>query len=427
MSALENARRQIILHQRSLQILKEQQAKLGIYTPPNIIIDIEDTEAAIAELQETLAELEKTGGDTDTIVPAAQRRAQIYLEGNFATVSADVKQAAIDAFAAVMGISPEEVKLFGVAAGSIIFDIGIPPRGTERLKAQLQRNSAQLRILKVQRVSIVIPGGAAQTWRYEDGKFQLHETPLSPPPEPGFIKKLLSFIRSIVLLSAVVAGGWWGYNTLNPPDLPTPVPPPTKTVRPISPTRTPTATPTFTPTPRLVEKIALGLPNGCNQRYLAGSKTQIFIESNVFSGVLIQLDGKELFGMDISPEETAIRDWVLPEKVGEYTLRATLDSGVWADCLISVYQRAAAVPSMTTEYDIDRMGMDIDNGFPALIDPDDTRGMEAYLEYCRTKCLENTECRAYTFLKEKNWCYLKFDVPDPVGNDCCVSGVKINP
>ena len=69
--------------------------------------------------------------------------------------------------------------------------------------------------------------------------------------------------------------------------------------------------------------------------------------------------------------------------------------------------------------------MNIDNGFPALIDPDDTRGIEAYLEYCQAKCLDNPDCQAYTFLKEKNWCYLKFDVPAAVRDDCCISGVKL--
>jgi len=417
MSAIENVRRQISIHQRSLQILKEQQAKLGIYTPPNIIIDIEDTTAALDELQETLAELEKGGERTDTVVPAAQRRAQIYLDGNFATVSTEVKQAAIDAFAAVMGISPQEVKLFGVSAGSIIFDVGIPPEGADRLHRQLQRNSAQLRLLNVQRVSITMPGGTTQIWHYDDGQFRQIETPPPPTPKPGGFKKLLSLIRNLLLAGIVIGGGWWAFNAFNPPDKPVVVPPPTKTAKPVLPTASPTVAP----------ELSIWLSKGCAQEYAAGSKTEIGIHSSEGGAIRIDLDGRVLFDAEIAPNEKINRAWVIPQDADEHLLMALSDSGTWAECPFSVYQNEPPQPEMTTEYDTDRPGMDIDNGFPALVDPDNTRGMEAYIEYCQTKCLENPECQAYTFLKEKNWCYLKFDAPDPVGNDCCVSGVKVTP
>ncbi len=411
MSAIENIRRQISIQQRRLQILKEQRAKLGIYTPPNIIIDIEDTEAALGELQETLAELEKTGGKTEAAASPETCRAKIYLEGNFSAVSDEVKQAAINAFAAVMGISPQDVALFGISAGSIVFDMAIPRYAAERLQAQLQRNSAQLRLLKVHRVSITLPGGITQTWRYDDGQFRLSP---KAPPKPSFFKRLLKFIRNVLIGGGIVVIiGWLAVQIFAPSDNTVDVPPPVK----------PTPSMRSQPSP----KVTVNLPDGCNWRYPADTDTQIIVETNIAGEVFISLNGDEIFVMPVSPDEPAVQNWVIPARAGEYTLRATLDAGASADCAFSVYQPKTRQPRMTTEYDTNRPGMNIDNGFPALIDPDDTRGLEGYVDYCRAKCLENADCQAYTLLKEKRWCYLKFEAPPAVSDDCCVSGVKMLP
>ena len=52
---------------------------------------------------------------------------------------------------------------------------------------------------------------------------------------------------------------------------------------------------------------------------------------------------------------------------------------------------------------------------------------------CQEVCADDPRCRAYTYIKPGyymrhkviyGWCFLKSAVPEPVGNDCCVSGVK---
>ncbi|MCB9098603.1 MAG: hypothetical protein H6632_03600 [Anaerolineales bacterium] len=45
-------------HSRALQKLKEQQAVFGVYTPPHILMGIEDNEAKIEELQTQLKDIE---------------------------------------------------------------------------------------------------------------------------------------------------------------------------------------------------------------------------------------------------------------------------------------------------------------------------------------------------------------------------------
>jgi hypothetical protein len=54
MSEKENIQKLIFNHNRRLQVLKEQQALRGIGTPPEVILEIEDIEAAIQQLQTQL-------------------------------------------------------------------------------------------------------------------------------------------------------------------------------------------------------------------------------------------------------------------------------------------------------------------------------------------------------------------------------------
>jgi ABC-type antimicrobial peptide transport system, ATPase component len=72
------------------------------------------------------------------------------------------------------------------------------------------------------------------------------------------------------------------------------------------------------------------------------------------------------------------------------------------------------------EPDIDRPGMDYRN-FDLS---------EARPELCRTACANETQCKAYTYAKPgvqgpNARCWLKFGVPNPVRNQCCVSGLKV--
>jgi len=216
----------------------------------------------------------------------------------------------------------------------------------------------------------------------------------------------------------VIAGGWWAFNASRPPDKPIIVPTPI-------PAKIIPVLPTALPTPQA--ELRIWLPEGCEQEYAGGTKTEIGIYSSVDTALRVTLDGREIFNTKIPADEKIFHGWVIPQDSDEHFLIALSDSGIWAECPFYAYQSEPSQTEMSTEYDTDRPDMDIDNGFPTLIDPDDTRGMAAHLEYCQTQCLENPDCQAYTFLKEKNWCYLKFDVPDPFGNDCCVSGVKITP
>jgi hypothetical protein len=77
--------------------------------------------------------------------------------------------------------------------------------------------------------------------------------------------------------------------------------------------------------------------------------------------------------------------------------------------------------SLEIELNIDRMGMDYRNfDLP-----------EANPELCWDACLEDPDCAACTYVKPgvqgpNARCWLKHGVPEPVTNDCCISGVRAN-
>lgn len=52
---IEGIHKQLVVHQRRLQIRQEQRARYGINTPPEILIEIEDIKAEIERLQQKLS------------------------------------------------------------------------------------------------------------------------------------------------------------------------------------------------------------------------------------------------------------------------------------------------------------------------------------------------------------------------------------
>ncbi len=275
MSAINNIQRQITINQRRLQFLKEQQARLGVHTLPHILMDIEDTEAAIAELEVDLAELRVKSKKVDE-TPATDtqmQRVQIHLQGEFSTVTPEIKSAAIAAFAAVMGISPKTVELYSLTPGSIVFHLGLPSAGVQRLRTRLQANSAQLRLLKVERVSLEWLLGGFEEWVFRDGRFDVVSSGIPPAPPQALppevpvslpsvastqgisITNLLLITGIMVGTAILVVGGviiWqiWPSPPEPPTPLPTTLPEPTDT--PTSIPIKPTSIKDNTPTPKTV-------------------------------------------------------------------------------------------------------------------------------------------------------------------------------
>ena len=102
-----------------------------------------------------------------------ERRVQIYLQGDFSSLSADRQSAAIAAFAAVMETSPQAIMVYRVFEGSIVFNLGIPSDAAQRLRFLLQSNDAQLHRLGVEKIILEMESGEIEEWVIKEGNFDL--------------------------------------------------------------------------------------------------------------------------------------------------------------------------------------------------------------------------------------------------------------
>ena len=79
MSPQDDLQRLVINCQRRLQKLKEQQASFGLYTPPFILVEIEDTEAEIERLQAELFGLQDALPEEVPLTPVVPAGVQVFI------------------------------------------------------------------------------------------------------------------------------------------------------------------------------------------------------------------------------------------------------------------------------------------------------------------------------------------------------------
>ncbi|MCL4530670.1 MAG: NB-ARC domain-containing protein [Chloroflexi bacterium] len=82
---------------------------------------------------------------------------------------------------------------------------------------------------------------------------------------------------------------------------------------------------------------------------------------------------------------------------------------------------ACTTYSMTWEQSTDRPGMDYWNGWVG--DPDTPASQKPVI--CQTKCLNESNCQAFTYDTYTNVCWLKNGKPDPVYKYETISGIKV--
>jgi hypothetical protein len=176
-------------HQRRLEKLELQQATYGLDTPPHVAIEIENISTKIGELETTLAQF-----DNDALIITSQRIALsveqapahkkpviISLNEPFDGITSERQQAAIVAFAAVMGITPQDIQVNAIYAGSIVFDLSVPRKGLERFHTLLQANALQLHQLHVEHVVLEFAPNQVEIWSNRSGIFQREPMLLETP------------------------------------------------------------------------------------------------------------------------------------------------------------------------------------------------------------------------------------------------------
>ncbi len=121
----------------------------------------------------------KTNGlITDSVVPitpqSVKQPIQILMPNSyFDSIPVSLRDAAKKAYAAVLGISPEEITVLHITEGSIVFDLSLPFDAVQRLRSLLQSNSKQLHRLQVQKVVLEGENGQLEEWVLKEGRFQL--------------------------------------------------------------------------------------------------------------------------------------------------------------------------------------------------------------------------------------------------------------
>lgn len=166
-----NLKKLIAKNARRLQKLKEQKASLGLETQPHILTEIEDIEAEIEKLQAALKLLGERTIDKNT--SDTERRLVIYLQGDLSSLTTAQRQAKLNCLAELMKISRQAIVVYSVHEGSLAFDLGVPPRGIQRLRLLLHINSKRLYFLKVKKVILPTEMGAIEEWIVQKGRFDL--------------------------------------------------------------------------------------------------------------------------------------------------------------------------------------------------------------------------------------------------------------
>ncbi len=110
------------------------------------------------------------------------QRVRVVVPGDLALDSAGRQSAAVDALAAIIGISSEAIRVRAAPEGKTAFKLSLPFAAVERIRSLLQSNSAQLRLLRVERVVLEGETGAAEEWAIKEGRFEARAAPQEVEP-----------------------------------------------------------------------------------------------------------------------------------------------------------------------------------------------------------------------------------------------------
>jgi transcriptional regulator with XRE-family HTH domain len=113
--------------------------------------------------------LELAGHDLSPIIPKC--RVQIYLQGEFDSLTPERKATIIDALAGMLKISAQSIEVYSIYKGSIVFDLGLPEDAVKELRHLLQINYANLRLLGVTQVTIAQDLDKIDVWQIKDGQY----------------------------------------------------------------------------------------------------------------------------------------------------------------------------------------------------------------------------------------------------------------
>lgn len=111
-----------------------------------------------------------------------KQKVQIHLQGAFGP-SIDKRQSMVlEALAGLMGVSLDEIEVYNIYRGSVVFELGVPVAGVQKLRSYLLANNAQLRLVGIKKVFLERSSGKVEVWSLKQGRFELEA---SVDPDPG--------------------------------------------------------------------------------------------------------------------------------------------------------------------------------------------------------------------------------------------------
>ncbi|HSN74823.1 MAG TPA: hypothetical protein VL334_06990, partial [Anaerolineae bacterium] len=128
-------------HRRRLQQLELQSARSGHNTSPEIIIEIEDITQKITRLERQL--IHHLG------------QMEIIIAGDFSKYSLDVQSATIGAFAEILDIPRESIRVVSIRSGSIVLRLELPTEALDRMIALHETNDRRLESMGVTKVQVI--------------------------------------------------------------------------------------------------------------------------------------------------------------------------------------------------------------------------------------------------------------------------------
>lgn len=140
---------------KRLRVLELHAAKAGYTTDPAIVIEIDDLRKEIAEIEH---KLEINQQPQSWAEYGRLELVKITLPGDFASLTPEIKAAAIRAFAAVVNIPPERIVVLAVTSGSIVFRLLMPSFAVRQLVELYTSENpliGELEIVEVRRLDLV--------------------------------------------------------------------------------------------------------------------------------------------------------------------------------------------------------------------------------------------------------------------------------
>ena len=160
----EEIEKQLFIHNRRLQKLKEIEAIYGISTDPSTLIEIEIIELKIFHLERELQELQDHGNDLafearETALPPYYSLdyipVQLTLHFDLSEFTEVLKYSIIRTIARILRISPDQIRSINVRSGSVLLTLEMPVKAAERLVTLYDKRNETIQGLQITKIELL--------------------------------------------------------------------------------------------------------------------------------------------------------------------------------------------------------------------------------------------------------------------------------